>query len=348
MVEAQMQRKGVCYDVGREMLGQNWRPEFDPTVVRRELEIIHRDLHCTSVRIQGFDLGRLTTASEFALAEGLEVWFSPEMWDHTAEEMLPYLGRAGEVAERLRHDHGDRLVISVGSEISLFSQGFLPGHNVLERLANPKFRETVKSGQHNASLNAFLNAACRTVRATFRGPLTYASLGFEAVDWGPFDFVGADLYRDGRFYAQYPEIVRRYVGLGKPLANLEFGCCTFRGAEQLGGRGWQVVDWSTIPPRLTGDYIYDQGAQAREIADLLRVNDEAGVDATFVFTFVEPGAGLDAKQRRGLSEVTFDLDLPRYSLVKTILDGRHGTTYPEMPWEPKESFRAVADYYASH
>jgi len=33
------------------------------------------------------------------------------------------------------------------------------------------------------------------------------------------------------------------------------------------------------------------------------------------------------------------------SLVKTYAGG-HGTTHPDMPWEPKESFRAVAAYYA--
>jgi hypothetical protein len=33
------------------------------------------------------------------------------------------------------------------------------------------------------------------------------------------------------------------------------------------------------------------------------------------------------------------------SLVKTYASG-HGTTYPEMTWEPKEAFRAVAGYYA--
>jgi hypothetical protein len=25
--------------------------------------------------------------------------------------------------------------------------------------------------------------------------------------------------------------------------------------------------------------------------------------------------------------------------------GKHGETYPDMTWEPKESFKAVADYY---
>jgi hypothetical protein len=26
----------------------------------------------------------------------------------------------------------------------------------------------------------------------------------------------------------------------------------------------------------------------------------------------------------------------------------YGITYPDTPWEPKESFRAVAEYYAKH
>jgi hypothetical protein len=32
------------------------------------------------------------------------------------------------------------------------------------------------------------------------------------------------------------------------------------------------------------------------------------------------------------------------SLVKTYPAG-HGATYPDMAWEPKESFRAVAGFY---
>jgi hypothetical protein len=37
-----------------------------------------------------------------------------------------------------------------------------------------------------------------------------------------------------------------------------------------------------------------------------------------------------------------------YSLVKVYPDGRHGKTCPDLQCEPKESFKAVADYYASH
>ncbi len=343
-----MQRNGVCYDVGRTMMGQDWRPDFDPAIVRRELAIIHDDLHCNAVRLQGFDLGRLTTATTLALDAGLEVWFSPEMWDRPPAEMLPYLADAAARAERLRRDHPDRLVFSVGSEISLFAQGFVPGANVLKRLANPKLRDLLRSGALRAPINAFLAAAARTVRAAFGGPLTYASLGFEEVDWGPFDFVGADLYRGDPHFELYPAILARYAKLGKPLANLEFGCCTFSGAERWGGRGWQIVDLAHRTPRLTADVVYDPGTQAREDAELLRLNDAAGVNATFVFTFVEPGPSLTPRMRRQLARLTFDPDLPHYSLVRTLPEGQHGTTYPDLPWEPKESFRAVAEFYATH
>jgi hypothetical protein len=117
----------------------------------------------------------------------------------------------------------------------------------------------------------------------------------------------------------------------------------------VGGRGWDIVDWGKMPPQLKGDYVYDQATQAREIGELLRINDDAGVNATFVFTFVEPGAGLqDEREQQMARALSFDLDMVRYSLVKTFLDPRRGSTYPDMTWEPKESFRVVADYYANH
>ena len=80
------------------MLGEDWRPNYDPKIVARELEIIKNDLHCNAVRIQGFNLDRLVTASENALKLGLEVWFSPEMWDRAQDETLEYLKKAASAA----------------------------------------------------------------------------------------------------------------------------------------------------------------------------------------------------------------------------------------------------------
>jgi len=42
----------------------------------------------------------------------------------------------------------------------------------------------------------------------------------------------------------------------------------------------------------------------------------------------------------------YDLNMASYSLVKSYANGKNGTTYPDMLCEPKESFKAVADYYA--
>ncbi|HTZ62125.1 MAG TPA: abortive infection protein [Thermoplasmata archaeon] len=342
-----MKTKGVCYDVGRVLQGHNWRPRFDPEVVHRELEIVHEDLHCNAVRLQGFDLDRLSLAAEDALAQGLDVWFSPEMWDRDTEETRAYVVKGAERAERLREQWPGKLVFSVGSEVTLFTQGFLPGHNVLERLAHPALRETLRAGKHNPPLNAFLSATTAGVREVFRGPVTYASVGLETVDWTPFDYVGVDLYRDQRVRERYPELIARYRGFGKPVANMEFGCCTFRGAEDLGGRGWDIVDWSKVPPQLKGNYTYDEATQAHEVAELLRINDGAGVDSTFVFTF-EDQAGLEDENRELIRQLPFDFDITRYGLVKMHLEERPGTVYPDMPWEPKASFRAVAEYYATH
>jgi hypothetical protein len=57
-----MKRIGVNYDVGTEM-GVNWRPDYDPKVVQRELELIKNDLHCNAVGISAKDMGRVVDAA---------------------------------------------------------------------------------------------------------------------------------------------------------------------------------------------------------------------------------------------------------------------------------------------
>jgi hypothetical protein len=61
-----MRTSGVCYDVGRVLMGQDWRPMLDVHEMRRELEVIGDDLHCNAVRICGQDVDRLVTAGEYA------------------------------------------------------------------------------------------------------------------------------------------------------------------------------------------------------------------------------------------------------------------------------------------
>ena len=229
--------KGVCYDVGRVMLGEDWRPNYDPKIVSRELEIIKNDLHCNAVRIQGLNLDRLLTASDIALKLGLEAWISPEMWDKTQDETLEYLKKAASAVEEIRTRFPERVVFSLGSELTLFTQGFVEGKNIFERLSGPSFFTNVRTGAHNAPLNSFLARANEAVKDRFHGPITYFSLPFEAVDWSPLDFVGVDHYRDARIADSYGKLVQKYLSVHKkPIVIGEFGCCTYRGAESSGGR----------------------------------------------------------------------------------------------------------------
>jgi hypothetical protein len=377
------------------MLGEDWRPNFDPKIVSRELEIIKNDLHCNAVRIQGFNLDRLVTASEIALKLGLEVWFSPEMWDRTQDETLEYLKKAASSAEKLRTRFPERVVFSLGSELTLFMQGIVEGNNVFERMSNPSFFTSVRTGAHNAPLNSFLAGANESVKDRFHGPVTYFSLPFEAVDWSLLDYVGVDHYRDARIADSYGKMVQRYLTVyKKPVVIGEFGCCTYRGAETLGGQGFMIAfgmmqdylgsiknmppnisDMLKMLPKIDGHYIRDEALQAREVVDQLGVLDSTGVDGAFVFTFVSPNSTFNEDSR-------FDGDMGSYSLVKSYPEsatnperiqqiqraakeiagieltpdqlakftsdtGKHGTTYQDMTWEPKESFRAVAKYYST-
>jgi hypothetical protein len=357
-----MNRRGVCYDVGRVMWGQDWRPEFAVKEARRELAIIRDDLHCNAVRICGLDPDRLIAAGREALECGLEVWLSPELWDHSPGETLDYLAKVAVQADHLHQHHPGQVVLSVGSEAALFMAGIIEGNSVFERLGHPEFWQRVQAGEHNAPLNTFLTQAAETARERFGGPITYASVPLETVDWSPFDFISVDLYRDARIRDQFTALLSRYLGSGRPVAITEFGCCTYRGAADAGGRGFDILDTSapdpqSATPRLKGHYIRDETEQARDLTETLSIFDDAGVQATFVMTFVAPIMPTS-------DNPLYDLDMASYSLVESFggrlgpLGNAHpdapwertrlGTTYPEMPWEPKQSFHAVAGFYASH
>jgi hypothetical protein len=175
-----MNRRGVCYDVGRVLMGQNWRPMLDAGEVHRELEIIKSDLHCNAVRICGQDLDRLVSAGRDALEQGLEVWVSPELWDHSPTDTLDYVAEAAKRAEELRRHWPGQVVFSVGSELTLFMRGILGGDTFLERFQHPSFWESVRSGAHNAPLDAFLAKANDVVRQVFKGAVTYPNVGLIA------------------------------------------------------------------------------------------------------------------------------------------------------------------------
>src|SRR6266849_964550 len=149
--------KGITYDTGFLSAGTSTREPFEPEVVRREMRVIRDDLHCNAVRITGGDPRRLKIAARYAADAGLEVWLSPFTNGLTQDELLDLLADAAEHAERLRRD-GAEVVLLTGSEISLFTVGFLPGDTPDERLALVADPLRVRSmiGEVRVRINDFL------------------------------------------------------------------------------------------------------------------------------------------------------------------------------------------------
>jgi hypothetical protein len=336
--------KGITYDTGFVREGTISRERFDPEVVKRELRIIRDDLHCNAVRVTGGDPERLELAAAFATDLGLEVWFSPYPLELTTEETLSLFADCAERAERIRR-RGGEIVFVTGAELSLMNKGFLPGDSLDARLElilsrPPDLRERI--AETSARVNEFLGEAVAIVRERFGGKVTYAAIQLDRVDWTPFDIVSMDLYRSAEIADQFTNGVRSLVAQGKPVAITEFGAATFRGAGDVGARGLEIVEndkETGAPVRLNGEYVRDEAGQAAYLRELLEVFDAEGVDSTFVFLFA-----LHSFPHRPDGDPRDDLDLASYGIVK-VLDDRHGDTYPDMRWEPKAAFGAIAAFY---
>src|SRR5262249_33007944 len=212
MEGSHMRVKGIGYDTGFSFDGTSRRP-FDHALVRRELQIIRDELHCTAVRLFGNDLDRLEAAARYAADLGLEVWFSPFTYQLGPEEILNLLADGAERAERIRR-RGAEVVFVTGAELSLFNTGFLPGDSLPERTGNllrgqPEIRELLPGLP--ARMNAFLARAATVVRGRFGGKVTYASVPFEGVDWTPFDIVSVDAHRSKEVAHIYQQGIRALV-----------------------------------------------------------------------------------------------------------------------------------------
>ncbi|WP_250564336.1 hypothetical protein [Sphaerisporangium fuscum] len=334
-----MRGKGINYDTGFFPAGRNSREHFDPEVVRREMRVIADDLRCTAVRITGGDPGRIEVAARHAADAGLAVWFSPFPCELGPEELLPFFADCAERAEKVRRG-GAEVVFVTGCEMSLFAAGFIPGEDFHKRIdalmsGDPKVYEAMATLP--ARFNAFLAEAVATVRKVFGGQVSYASGMWENVDWTPFDIVALDGYRDEGNAASYRDELRSYFRHGKPVAVTEFGTCAYTGAGARGGMAWAIVDHEATPPRLNGDYVRDEDEQVRYLTDLLAIFEEEAVDTAFWFTFAGYHMPYDPDPR-------LDLDLGAYGVVRVLKDGT-GTAYPDLAWEPKKAFHALAAAY---
>jgi hypothetical protein len=339
-----MHYKGITYDVGTLFAeNRSTRDEFDPSVMRREIDIIKNDLHCNAVRVCGQDLVRLRATVEYALTQGLAVWFSPLLVEATAAETLAYLAECSGIAEELRQTFPE-IVFVVGGELSFFMKGILTGEDLYARIRSfislPGLLRHMLTGRRwpGKRLNAFLAKAQALVRERFHGQVTYASGPWEKVDWRVFDLVSVNYYRDAQNARWYRQGLQQYYKHGKSVAITEFGCCTYEGAEAKGAAGWGIVDTSNARRKIKGGFLRSEDTQAHYLTELLDMFLQEPIEGSFVFNFASYNLPTDENPE-------FDLDMASYGIVKVLPDGAKGATYQDMPWEPKKAFRIVAEQY---
>jgi hypothetical protein len=334
----------MTYDTGFVVHGQISSEPFDLTVVRRELAIIRDDLHCNAVQIIGGDPDRLELAAGAAAELGLEVWFSPYPLELDPEQIRTLFRDCAERAERLRQQ-GATVVFVAGVELSVMNRGFLAGESPeerIEQLLSQPDRRADAMRELGVRINTFLRDAAATIRERFQGKLTYAAIQFEQVDWAPFDMVTFELIRSAEVADRFRDGVRTLAQGPKPLAITGFGTAAYRGAGDRGGRVMEVVEHdpkTKAPVRLNGVYERDEAGQAAYLSELLEIFETEGVDSAFVYLFALPGY-----PHRPDGDPRDDLDRAGLGIVK-LLEGRRGQTYPDMEWEPKAAFTAVAQRY---
>ena len=84
----------------------------------------------------------------------------------------------------------------------------------------------------------------------------------------------------------------------------------------------------------------DEAEQAAYVRELLEIYESEGIDTAFVYTF----ARYDLPHR---DDPKLDLDMASAGIVK-VFEGEHearGHRYPDMSWEPKAAFDALAERY---
>ncbi|MFD9905106.1 abortive phage infection protein [Streptomyces sp. NPDC059063] len=325
--------RGVLYECAD---GETPDTGWNRARMRSDLRAISGELHANSVVAYGTGVERLTATATEAAERGLHVWLQPRLADLPERQILDHLAETGRQAERLRRQ-GARVHLSVGAEFVLFVPGIVPGDNALERVEN-MLKGNWDPAAAQRKLDRFIPLAARTARRVFHGPVTYGSAHGDVVDWRLFDIVSVNYYSSFADPRRHVRELKPYRKWGKPVAITECGSCTFLGAPDEGGMGWNVVDYSKPKPEIRPGIQRSERTQARYLTQVLDVFERMNLHAAMVYEFVSP----DAPHRRARR---YDLDIASYSLTKAIWRTEDAPT-ARWHWEPKESFHAVARHFA--
>jgi hypothetical protein len=332
-----MNYKGITYDVGTEYTpGYFTVDELTADKLAFDFDAIKNQLNCNSVRIYGKDIDRLSQAADIALKTGLHVWFSPRLIDAGITETLSYLQKAAKAAQQLKDDHpGQEVVFIIAGEATIDIAGFVDGANLHQRIKNlmkPMFFIKNALGiklPFQNKFDTFLKEGVSVVKTQFNGKITYASAMWEKVDWSLFDFVAMNLYKASFNASHFNKTLKSLFSTQKPVIITEFGCCSYDGADKKGPAGYFVLNSAVDPPVFIEQCTRNEQVQADYLTGLLKIYDDFSVEGTFVFDFQTP-------KMLHRDDPAKDYDMASFAVTKTTADGA---------WQPKQSFRAVAEYY---
>jgi hypothetical protein len=333
--------RGMTYDTGwGAATGELSREVWQPAFMEREIAAIRDDLHCTSISVFGTDLGRLRAAATAAADVGLDVWIQPRLTYAPRVDTIEHMAEAARTAEELRRQ-GASVTLTLGTEHLLFAGEIIPGETFDERV-----QTLVTTGErypvYLERVNALLGDAVVSVRSIFGGPVTYGAEAEEALDtnWSIFDIVGLNYYMTAENRATYVDGLRAFRRFGKPIVVTEFGSTSYEGANEAGGMGWDIIDWSKNPPEILPGYVRNEQVQADYIAELLAVYEAEQLHGAFVYTFMEQAPHLPEDPR-------YDYDMASYGIVKIYEDGSEKSYSQTGYWEPKLAFHEIARIYGA-
>jgi hypothetical protein len=343
---------GTTFTTGQGVLSRNF---WNSNVIAAEVGLISGELHGNAVNLYGSHLGRLTEAAVAAVDRGLHVWLEPRLPDGSPDDVIEHMTETARVAESLRAP-GAGIDLSLGAVHTFFTPGIFPGGPpYIERIGKIYFDGDHHGGvpgqwptravaaELSAStprLNEFLGRAATAARRIFNGRLAYNAAPWEEVDWRPFDVVGIQ-YLMLPLYLTPEDHLRelaRYRQHGKPVFITGFGTASYQGAERRGFYAFDIVRRDQQPATIMDGYTRDEAAQAAYYRKMLAIFQQAGMDGVAPIDLIHPTFPHTADPR-------LDLDMASACIVKSI---RSDFTDPDSAYhrELKQSFHAVADYYA--
>lgn len=286
--------RGINYavdtrDTQTSVFHEKFNRRLDDPALQEELHFIKEQLHCNAVRIFGNTPRKIIRVAHAAQRQGLTPWLSPRFINTSFEKMSALFGDFCTAAIR---EGLESFPLIVANELAIdcttdpMTAELIPsdpeakGKYLVEHYY--KQGKAIDSTKHVADLIHIARDA------GWKGPLSYAALSSEKIDWRSIDdpnlIVGMNLYwkrnykedrewTDAEYEARLQEVMQSAGD--RPVAITEFGAVPQQGALGYGGAAY----------KREGDLDYEaQKAAYERYLPLLQKN-KVGY---FAYTFHEP------------------------------------------------------------